>query len=220
MGLLIITLISIDSITFDDDRIVFLSSGILLFRGEQYTAISHQRLRDHCECPRCLDPSTRQKLHTSGSVAGARLAKTIKGFDASGASGIHVTWADSHTSFYSLPFLIDMVSYNTSKTNVNHHHKRVFWDRTILEASNLRMRYDDLDLAAMLRQVQVYGLVIITGVPTERTSDRDCELRAFMSRIGEIRNTFYGQTWDVKSVVNSKNVAYTSQDLGLHMDLL
>jgi hypothetical protein len=87
------------------------------------------------------------------------------------------------------------------------------------------MKYEDVrgnagGMLEMLRQAQVYGLVVVSGVPTERTSDKDCELRAFMEEIGEIRNTFYGQTWDVKSVVNSKNVAYTSQDLGLHMDLL
>lgn len=30
----------------------------------------------------------------------------------------------------------------------------------------------------------------------------------------------YGRTWDVRSVPEAKNVAYTSQDLGFHMDLL
>jgi gamma-butyrobetaine dioxygenase len=133
-------------------------------------------------------------------------------------------WSDSHSSFYSNEQLVDLVSYNTGKSNVNHRYPRVFWDRPALQASNLRMTYEDVQSAEgmreMLAQAQVYGLVIVSGVPTERTSDRDCELRAFMSRIGEIRNTFYGETWNVKSVENSKNVAYTSQDLGLHMDLL
>jgi gamma-butyrobetaine dioxygenase len=206
-------------VTFDSNRVVFLNAGVLVYRNEQYDAISHQRLRDSCQCAQCIDSSTRQKLRTSGSAAGAKLLKATKGFDAAGASGVHFTWSD-HASFYTMEQLTTMVSFNTSKTNVNHHYKRVFWDREILEKSNLRMRYEDLDLKAMLRQAQVYGLVIVSGVPTERTSDKDCELRAFMSRIGELRNTFYGETWDVKSVVNSKNVAYTSQDLGLHMDLL
>jgi alpha-ketoglutarate-dependent taurine dioxygenase len=39
-------------------------------------------------------------------------------------------------------------------------------------------------------------------------------------RIGNLRDTFYGRTWDVKSVPEAKNVAYTAQYLGLHMDLL
>jgi gamma-butyrobetaine dioxygenase len=210
----------VDPILWDDNRLVFFKPGALLYRGEQYDAISYQRLRDNCKCARCIDPSTRQKLHSSGSAASAKLSQAVKGFDAAGVSGVHATWSDSHASFYTEGELASMVAFNAGKTNVNHNYKRHFWDKDILEGSHLRMRYQDVDMLEMLRQVQVYGLVIISGVPTERTSDRDCELRAFMSRIGEIRNTFYGETWDVKSVENSKNVAYTTQDLGLHMDLL
>jgi hypothetical protein len=29
------------------------------------------------------------------------------------------------------------------------------------------------------------------------------------TRIGPLRDSFYGRTWDVKSVPNAKNVAYT-----------
>lgn len=39
-------------------------------------------------------------------------------------------------------------------------------------------------------------------------------------QFGEIRSTFYGSLWDVRSLSESKNIAYTNLDLGLHMDLL
>jgi alpha-ketoglutarate-dependent taurine dioxygenase len=39
-------------------------------------------------------------------------------------------------------------------------------------------------------------------------------------QLGEIRNTFYGSLWNVQSLGSqSKNIAYTNFDLGLHMDL-
>lgn len=206
-------------------RLVFVPDGVLLYRGEQSDAISHQRLRDNCRCPRCIDPSTRQKLRSSGSAASIKLSKAFEGYDAAGQKGVHFVWSDGHSSFYGEEHLRDMVAFSEGKTNVNHHFKRRFWDQEILlQSPNLRMTYDQVQskegLLAMLRQAQVYGLVVVSEVPAERTSDKDCELRAFMTRIGEIRNTFYGETWDVKSMVNSKNVAYTSQDLGFHMDLL
>ncbi|KAK5242008.1 hypothetical protein LTR16_008840, partial [Cryomyces antarcticus] len=50
--------------------------------------------------------------------------------------------------------------------------------------------------------------------------DSEVEVERIAGRIGNLRDTFYGRTWDVKSVVNAKNIAYTHQYLGLHMDLL
>ncbi|EDN91895.1 hypothetical protein SS1G_07756 [Sclerotinia sclerotiorum 1980 UF-70] len=60
-----------------------------------------------------------------------------------------------------------------------------------------------------------YGLLILRDVPESETSVVD-----IAKRVGNLRDTLYGVTWDVKSVSEAKNVAYTSQYLGLHMDLL
>ena len=78
---------------------------------------------------------------------------------------------------------------------------------------------DDM-LLNTLDQLHRFGIVVIKGVPTDKTGDQDCSLREVMGWIGEIRNTFYGETWNVRNVANSKNVAYTDVNLGLHMDLL
>lgn len=69
-------------------------------------------------------------------------------------------------------------------------------------------------------QLQRYGLAFVTGVPTQETSAEICELRKLAGMFGEIRNTFYGELWDVRNIRNSRNIAYTNLDLGLHMDLL
>jgi hypothetical protein len=72
----------------------------------------------------------------------------------------------------------------------------------------------------MLNQLHSAGIVVIKGVPTDKTEDKDCSLREVMGLIGELRNTFYGETWNVRNVPNSRNVAYTNLNLGMHMDLL
>jgi len=75
-------------------------------------------------------------------------------------------------------------------------------------------------LRKVLTQAHRYGFSIIGGVPTKPTGNRNCSLRQVAEAIGPLRNTFYGETWDVKSMRDSKNVAYTDLNLGLHMDLL
>ncbi|KAL7418180.1 taurine catabolism dioxygenase TauD, TfdA family-domain-containing protein [Mrakia frigida] len=98
--------------------------------------------------------------------------------------------------------------------------------KTLLESKSLFLHYDDFlskdsSLHDALTQLRTYGLVFLKGVPSEETSHDKCELRKLAGRIGEIRNTFYGEVWDVKALGRkSRNVAYTNVDLGLHMDLL
>jgi hypothetical protein len=99
------------------------------------------------------------------------------------------------------------------------------WDSaaTLLKSPTLRLHYQEISkpsgLYAAVQQLTAYGLVVIQGVPTDKTDNKDCTLRDVANLLGEIRNTFYGETWDVKSVANSKNIAYTDVDLGLHQDL-
>jgi hypothetical protein len=91
-----------------------------------------------------------------------------------------------------------------------------------VQYADLARKQDERDnlLWRTLRQLHGLGIVIIKGVPTDVSGNADNSLREVMGWIGEIRNTFYGETWNVRNVANSKNVAYTNLNLGLHMDLL
>jgi gamma-butyrobetaine dioxygenase len=61
-------------------------------------------------------------------------------------------------------------------------------------------------LHRVLVQLHLYGLAYFVNVPSINTDG--AEISALASRIGEIKQTFYGKTWDVKSVPQSKNIAY------------
>ncbi|KAK5714790.1 hypothetical protein LTR17_017037 [Elasticomyces elasticus] len=74
---------------------------------------------------------------------------------------------------------------------------------------------DDATVYSVVKQLKTQGLVFITGVP-----DVEQSVAAIGERIGPIRDTFYGRTWDVRTVPNAINAAYTSADLGFHTDLL
>jgi alpha-ketoglutarate-dependent taurine dioxygenase len=78
---------------------------------------------------------------------------------------------------------------------------------------------DDKAAFKALKYLESHGLVFLTNVPDCSTSDSSASLNNIVSRIGPIRSTFYGLTWDVRSVPEAINVAYTNKFLGLHMDL-
>jgi alpha-ketoglutarate-dependent taurine dioxygenase len=65
------------------------------------------------------------------------------------------------------------------------------------------------------------GLVLITGVPDRASQDGSGPITVedIALRVGYIKDTFYGRSWDVVSTPDAKNVAYTSVYLPLHMDL-
>ncbi|KAL9620991.1 MAG: hypothetical protein Q9160_004509 [Pyrenula sp. 1 TL-2023] len=69
------------------------------------------------------------------------------------------------------------------------------------------------DLA--MRHLYTDGILFLTKIPHQ-----DDAVKQIASKIGPLRNTFYGSTWNVVSQQNAKNVAYTSGKLDLHMDLL
>ena len=75
----------------------------------------------------------------------------------------------------------------------------------------------DETLHRALLRLNSHGLLLIRGIPE---SSVDTTVEDIAGRIGNIRDTFYGRSWDVRSVPDAKNVAYTSRYLGLHMDLL
>lgn len=58
------------------------------------------------------------------------------------------------------------------------------------------------------------GLILIQHVAG------DASVTDVASLFAPVMETFYGRSWDVISVPDAKNIAYTSQELGWHQDLL
>ena len=76
----------------------------------------------------------------------------------------------------------------------------------------------------MLRCLDDYGLGLLDEMPHFDEDDpvptSTYGVDQIGAEIGPLRDSLYGRTWDVRSVVGAKNIAYTHQHLGLHMDLL
>ena len=179
-------------------------------------------LRDACQCPFCVHPSTSQKLHRTSDID-VDIKPSSDGIRYTD-EGVHVEWMTGHKSFYATAFL----ERHSSPFRLSVAHKdvpQISWDVSyISQAPHLFLPYKSLHtpsgLLAGINQLSQLGLLVVTGVPNVESSSQTCELRKLAQLFGEIRDTFYGELWDVRNVRNAQNIAYTNLDLGLHMDLL
>ncbi|KZS95802.1 Clavaminate synthase-like protein [Sistotremastrum niveocremeum HHB9708] len=193
---------------------------------------SWQWLRDSCQCPRCVHPSTRQKLHKSSDFNAKiePISKDRRLYELS-ATDLKVVWPSSdassppHESSYPLSWLHEHSTF--SKTpGYRMLPSPKSWDKAKLSSSpGLWVPYSQLrssqEIAlSSLEHLLVYGILFISGVPNSETADATCELRRLAQVFGNLRHTFYGDTWDVKSVKESRNIAYTNLNLDFHADLL
>lgn len=222
----------------DNEYVAVVNGGIVYTVTDgkrQRTVLSYARLRDACTCSQCVNADTKQKTYRSSAALnsqewGVLPPPAMHAAEHAGKRGIQVTWPnDAHKSFYSFDWLTEHVGAGAQRTMERRQEmmKPVTWSGHDLFTSpnptlELSSAQNDPKVRhAALLQVQQYGFLKLTGVPTAETVDAACALRTEVAPLfGEIRNTFYGPTWDVKSVQKSRNVAYTDVDLGLHMDLL
>jgi hypothetical protein len=171
-------------------------------------------LRDLCQCPKCVDCSTRQKLFNTtdlpDDIVGQALRIKTKG-------QLEVIWSHPedrpHVSFYEPELLL---RYSTAERKRHFRHpagRQVYWDGDMMRENILRVDYteflqSDEVLHRMLMQLHRFGLAYFTNVPSVQTEGE--EITRIAERFGDIKRTFYGKTWDVKSVPESKNIAYSN----------
>ncbi|RDW71415.1 hypothetical protein BP6252_07978 [Coleophoma cylindrospora] len=182
-------------------------------------------LRDVCSCSQCVDPSTQQKNFQTSDIPLLIKARGIEQLhdtqwrvkwenDVDGYGEDHVTTIDSS--------MLDRLELDRSREDPLLVQKFVdqAWDKSSITKDLQFFDFhdymeNDKTLLRALLQLRSRGLLLLRNVPESETSVED-----IAGRIGNIRDTLYGRTWDVKSVASAKNVAYTSKNLGLHMDLL
>lgn len=178
-------------------------------------------LRDLCQCSACVDSSTNQKFFSSSEIPTDIAIRAVNETE----TGLDVFWQsdisgydDNHSTHLSYDLLSNYASYGTP-TSPTALGQQVCWSAQdfdkVQDIDYESYMHDDATLRTALQQLRSHGLVFLTGVPESEKS-----VSMLGERIGAIKNTFYGYTWDVRSVPQAKNVAYTSQDLGFHMDLL
>jgi gamma-butyrobetaine dioxygenase len=166
-------------------------------------------LRDNCQCPACRHESGQRLLDTRAIADGVALA-TADAVD----GGVEGAFADGHRGRWGVAWLRANCYCADERREPR---PRRLWDASIQHDLPVR-RYVDVAaggsaLRDWLAQVDELGFAILAGGPTEPgTVLRVAELFGF------VRETNYGRLFDVRSVVNPTNLAYTGLGLGAHTD--
>jgi gamma-butyrobetaine hydroxylase len=166
-------------------------------------------LRDNCACGDCRHPSGQRLLDTRQIPDDARLS-TARAENGS----VEARFADGHEARWDAGWLRENCYCGDEQAR---RESRRLWDASIQDELPIG-RFDEVAaggeaLRAWLASVDELGFAILTGGPTApETVLRVTELFGF------VRETNYGRLFDVRSVVNPTNLAYTGLGLGAHTD--
>src|SRR5438874_5611570 len=158
-------------------------------------------LRDNCPCNECRHESGQRLLDTR-SLPDDLAIVTVE--------GCTVSFSDGHVSSFDANWLRANAGEAPPRP-------RTLWGAELQEELPAA-RYGDVAaggaaLRGWLAAVDELGFAILTGGPTEPgTVTRVAELFGF------VRETNYGRLFDVRTVVNPTNLAYTGLGLGAHTD--
>ncbi|KAF8752376.1 hypothetical protein RHS01_08084 [Rhizoctonia solani] len=162
----------------------------------QPLSLSYDWLRDSCQCPQCVHPSTKQKLFRTGDFA--RPLPTGASFANDGS--LHVQWQDGHPSVFSLDFLRrygDPTGRTRAKSHFEHTIARRPWDLNLLPSERF-MDYEAIKRDPLPAYLQLlrYGILIVRGLPhqtTVRGPEGPAGVSDMVRLVGLVRETFYGR---------------------------
>ncbi|KAM9408529.1 gamma-butyrobetaine dioxygenase isoform 1-T2 [Pholidichthys leucotaenia] len=172
-------------------------------------------LRDNCQCPQCTLESARARtllmvdldVHTGVDVV-----------DITSDNKVSVVWPDQHVSVFDAEWLKKRSFSPAARQTMQEElflNERYYWDSKlrIPTADYQEVLCDDKAALAWLLALRRVGIVYLKGAPAERG-----QVARLAERIGYLRLTFYGHTWQVQDKPMANNVAYTSGKLSLHTD--
>jgi gamma-butyrobetaine dioxygenase len=169
-------------------------------------------LRDNCRCPRCRDPRNGQRLFDALDLPAepTPTAASLVGED------VAIAWAgEGHESRYAAAWL---AAHDLSPAGRGKRRPELrLWGA---EIANDLPRADWPEVLAdpvvefrLLRDLARYGFALLHQVPVEKG-----QVAAVGDRLGHVRVTNYGRLFDVVSMPNPNNLAFTAVGLGVHTD--
>ncbi len=174
--------------------------------------LANDWLRDNCRCVACRHPGNGQKLYgISDLPAGLSVQSAVVAAD----GVLQVVWSDGHQSAYPQEWL---AAHDLSATARAGRARAVTtWGAEITRALPTgdwpAMLADTACELAWLEQYHALGFGLLRNVPIRLGSVAEVG-----DRLGFVRVTNYGRLFDVVSVPNPTNLAYTAVGLGVHSD--
>ncbi|XP_077178104.1 gamma-butyrobetaine dioxygenase [Paroedura picta] len=172
-------------------------------------------LRDNCQCPDCFLHSAKarklplENLDVNIEPKDVTLMEQKK---------VYIIWPDNHTSEFEAEWLKKRCFSEQARAKIQEElflSERQYWgsDLQLPTMTFEEVLYCDKSAYKWLATLKKVGIVLLTGAPI-----RQGELLKLGQRIGFLRLTFYGPTWQVQDKVDANNVAYTTGKLSFHTD--
>ncbi|XP_012986944.1 gamma-butyrobetaine dioxygenase isoform X1 [Esox lucius] len=171
-------------------------------------------LRDNCQCPVCTLQSAQARSLQLSQLDIHTGVDQIQFTD----NKVSIVWPDQHTSEFDPEWLKKRCFSSAARQALQEElflNERVYWgsELQIPTASFEEVLRDDKAALAWLLALRRTGIVCLKGAPVEQG-----QVTRLSQRIGYLRLTFYGHTWQVQDKPQANNVAYTSGKLSLHTD--
>ncbi|MFI9785721.1 TauD/TfdA family dioxygenase [Kitasatospora sp. NPDC051984] len=167
-------------------------------------------LRDNCPCTECRNPRSGQKRFQIGDLPDGLTATEAHRDE----TGLHVLWSDGHRSHYPTGWDAPEEAAGDHRTE---HGKRL-WEaadfaRGLPEADWSSYLSDPEERIAVLSAVRRSGFAVLRGVPAEER-----QVLAVAGTFGYVRDTNYGELFDVRVEPDAVNFAFTDAAIAPHTD--
>lgn len=188
-------------------NIEFDSSEIRLFKDKEAIILHPLWLRERSKEESAVDPRSLQRLYDPETLEHNLTFEDAKQLD---HDEILIKFSDKHEAKYSLNELMCEVEKKETLP------AKIMWNSKNLDFKNFHFEYEantDQQMLEILEYFHKYGFVVIRSL-----RPKEGEIINFAERIGFIRETNFGKTFNVRSKKQPNDLAYTSIELGPHTD--
>tara|TARA_B110000003_G_scaffold267090_1_gene294930 strand:- start:3441 stop:4559 length:1119 start_codon:yes stop_codon:yes gene_type:complete len=189
-------------------KIEVINKNVIFNHGDKKIEIHPIWLRERVREEKYLDKNNDQRLFDPSFLENIDIKKASI-ID----NKLLLTFSDGVTSKFEINRLISefLDSENLLKTV-----EQEIWDSSLKNKPTYNFKknfYEGREMYELLKSFYKYGFVIIKNVPTQNNY-----IVQFANSIGSIRPTNFGEYFNVKSVPNPNDLAYTSLALSPHTD--
>ena len=188
-------------------NIEFDSTELRLLTDKESIRLHPLWMRERSKEETAVDQRSFQRLYDPETLADNLTFSDAKQLD---HDEILIKFSDQHEAKYSLKDLLLEVE---KKDNLP---QKVYWSTSNLEFKEFNFDYSlesEQQMLEILEYFHKYGFVVVKELHAQ-----EGEIINFAERIGFIRETNFGKTFDVRSKQQPNDLAYTSIELGPHTD--